>query len=381
MTRAITSLTGRGSPHGGRSHWLLPLAGALGLAAILAAGASASALTQSAGPPTIAGIASDEWRSLAIRPIADGSRTGERLAAGALVEPLADRPARPAKLRAAAATKAAAPQVLSLTDGPVRVSGIVGADLNAALRAAGVPDGLAMDYIRALATRIDLATGIGVTDRFDLVLDGGRLAYAGLDRIGASDLMLMRWTISGKADWIDANGLGGQTAGMAWPVPPRVSSDFGMRRHPVLGSMRFHRGIDLRAGMGEPIRAAADGQVASAGWAGGHGRQVRISHAAGLATSYSHMSRIAAVPGQLVRQGQVIGYVGSSGLSTGPHLHYEVYKDGRFVDPRNVRFAGASRIEPREAQAFRARLRQLLMLEEREVRAAAVSRGNGLIES
>ena len=112
--------------------------------------------------------------------------------------------------------------------------------------------------------------------------------------------------------------------------------------------------------MGTPILAAADGPVPRAGWAGGYGRQVRIAHAGGLSTSYSHMSRIAAEPGSFVHRGQVIGYVGSSGLSTGPHLHYEVLRGGQAVNPLSVRFASTSFVDSGQADAIKARLKALL---------------------
>ena len=104
----------------------------------------------------------------------------------------------------------------------------------------------------------------------------------------------------------------------------------------------------------------ADGRVAAAGWAGGYGRQVRLWHEGGLMTTYSHMSEIAASPGSFVRRGQLIGYVGSSGLSTGPHLHYEVLKDGTPVNPLGVRFASAPAVDTHLADAVKARLKALL---------------------
>ena len=97
-----------------------------------------------------------------------------------------------------------------------------------------------------------------------------------------------------------------------------------------------------------------------AGWSGGYGRQVRIWHGAGLATTYSHMSEIVAAPGTLVRRGQLIGYVGSSGLSTGPHLHYEVLRDGAPVNPLGVRFVSTPVVDTRLAEAVKTRLKALL---------------------
>ena len=128
----------------------------------------------------------------------------------------------------------------------------------------------------------------------------------------------------------------------------------------IVRDIGFHRGVDLRAAAGTPIRAPAAGRVLSAGWSGGYGRQVRLSHGEGLATTFSHMSRIAAAPGSLVQAGEVIGYVGSTGLSTGPHLHYEVYKNGKAVNPMAARMIGESAMGREERHAFNARLRALL---------------------
>ena len=321
-------------------------AGALGIAAVAAAAFR--------GPVPAAAPATDnsgaEWRDLAIGPIAAGSRTGRPAAPGRALEQI-DEAAAPARQDQTAA-------------GPVRLTGTAGTDLNRAMRAAGVPRAIAEEYLRALATRIALADGISIADRFDLVVvsgpGGDALVYAGLDRIGARDVQLMRWAQGGQAGWVDAEGTAAQAEAMRMPVGGSVTSAYGMRDHPVLGARRFHRGLDLRAAAGTPIRASADGQVAFSGWSGGYGRQVRLAHGDGLTTSYSHMSRIAAAPGGRVRRGDVIGYVGSSGLSTGPHLHYEVFKNGRPVNPATVRYAGGASMEREERHAFNAQLRRLL---------------------
>ncbi len=112
-----------------------------------------------------------------------------------------------------------------------------------------------------------------------------------------------------------------------------MSSSYGMRVHPVLGRMRMHKGIDLPASTGTPIRATADGVVEKADWFGGYGLCVELGHGANMETRYGHMSRIAVAEGQTVRKGDVIGYVGSTGRSTGAHLHYEVRIGGEAVNP------------------------------------------------
>jgi murein DD-endopeptidase MepM/ murein hydrolase activator NlpD len=145
------------------------------------------------------------------------------------------------------------------------------------------------------------------------------------------------------------------------PANGPITSYFGNRYHPILHFTRFHAGLDFGAAWGSPIVAAADGQVVAAGWAGGYGREVRIAHGGGLTTIYGHMSGIVASPGSFVRAGQLIGYVGSSGLSTGPHLHYEVRQNGVAVNPLGVRFvAAAPPVDRGFADAVRARLHALL---------------------
>ena len=172
---------------------------------------------------------------------------------------------------------------------------------------------------------------------------------------------MVRWTLGGRTDWYDANDkIEQNSSGMMWPVSGPITSGFGLLVHPILRFARMHRGIDFGAGRGAPVYAAADGQVSRAGWAGGYGRQVRLVHGGGIATSYSHLSGIVADGGTMVRKGQLIGYVGSSGLSTGPHLHYEVYRGGVAVNPMSVRFTGAAVVDAKAMDALKARVRTLL---------------------
>ena len=257
---------------------------------------------------------------------------------------------------------------------PLRVRGRVGDGFYWSLRAAGVSPQSAAEYLQALATEIDVGSEVAPDDRFDLVISSrrvgsgerrlGPLLYAGIDRAAERDLKLVKWAAHGRTSWIDAATLDQPqaiaAATMAWPVAGRITSGFGYRIHPILRFARFHSGIDFGAGWGSRIVAAADGQVTGAGWAGGYGRQVRIAHAGGLATSYSHMSQIVADEGSFVRRGQLIGYVGSSGLSTGPHLHYEVYRGGTPVNPLSVRFSSAPLVDTSQSDAIKAHLKALL---------------------
>ena len=259
---------------------------------------------------------------------------------------------------------------IAVDETPLRIQGRVGASLYRSARAAGVPARIVESYIRALTSQISVPSDLGSDDRFDIIIEHrraatgetetGQLLYAGLDRGRGRDLQLMQWASDGRSQWFEASGVGRESGGLMQPVPGPITSNYGLRMHPILGYSRMHRGLDFRAAYGTPILAAADGRVTGAGWAGGYGRQVRIAHSGGLATSYSHMSRISVSPGTRVRRGQVIGYVGSTGLSTGPHLHYEMYRNGRTINPRVVRFTQRAQLSGPELASFRVRLRSLL---------------------
>jgi murein DD-endopeptidase MepM/ murein hydrolase activator NlpD len=140
----------------------------------------------------------------------------------------------------------------------------------------------------------------------------------------------------------------------------RVTSSFGMRRHPILGFSRMHQGVDFAAREGAPVLAAADGIVTDAGPAGGYGNLIRVRHAGGWATGYAHLSGYApgVAMGARVMRGEVIGFVGHTGLATGPHLHFEVSLDGVKLDPMTTPFGGAPTAD-RHAGAY-ARLRGAL---------------------
>jgi murein DD-endopeptidase MepM/ murein hydrolase activator NlpD len=139
-----------------------------------------------------------------------------------------------------------------------------------------------------------------------------------------------------------------------------------MRRHPVLGYSRMHRGIDFAAPRGTPIYAAGDGVIESAGRNGGYGKYVRIRHNSTYKTAYGHMSRIAkrARRGKRVRQGQVIGFVGSTGRSTGPHLHYEVLRQGRQVNPLKIKLPSGEKLKGKALESFHVRRERIDALRE-----------------
>lgn len=250
---------------------------------------------------------------------------------------------------------------------PLRIRGTVGSSLYRSARAAGAPVSAIQDYLRAIDEHVSLESDIGADDEFDIVVSykrsargerqAGELLYAGLSRNGKSRLELLRWGKDGK--FYEASGVGRSRTSYVQPVQGRMTSRYGMRRHPILGYRRMHSGVDFGGGYGKPIYAVSDGTVSVAGRNGGYGRYVRIQHPNGLGSGYAHMSRIAVSPGQSVRAGQVIGYIGSTGLSTGPHLHFEVYRGSRKIDPLSVKFVSRPQIDGAELQRFKARLASL----------------------
>ncbi|MEG8018884.1 MULTISPECIES: M23 family metallopeptidase [Sphingomonas] len=268
---------------------------------------------------------------------------------------------------------------------PLRIQGLVGSSLYRSMRAAGVPAKAVESYIKAIATRVSIGRDVDPADSFDLIIQRqraatgetriGDLLFAGIDQ-GRHKVQLVRFGPGGAdADgggdgdagapprtdgWFDANGQTERRAVSGLPVSGRITSNFGLRMHPLLGFTRMHKGLDIGAPYGAPIHAMTDGIVAFAGRTGGYGNFVKLMHGGGMASGYGHMSRIAVSSGTRVRQGQVIGYVGSTGMSTGPHLHWEVWKNGAAINPRSVSFASVAQLSGASLRAFRAKVAALL---------------------
>jgi murein DD-endopeptidase MepM/ murein hydrolase activator NlpD len=303
--------------------------------------------------------AQQQWRALGVSSLSAGGESGMAMAPSAAVAPVDFVPKRAVSLEAPSVAPPPAPVVT----GPLRIRGRVGDGLYWSLRAAGASPQVAAQYLAALATEIDVGE-VAPSDGFDLVLGANRdLLYAGLSRVGQGALQLVKWSANGRSEWIDAANAARPApvqSGMMMPAQGPITSYFGYRYHPILHFTRFHAGLDIGAGWGSPIVAAADGQVVGAGWGGGYGREVQIAHGGGLSSIYGHMSAVVAQPGSYVRAGQLIGYVGSSGLSTGPHLHFEVRQGGQPVNPLAVRLVSTPAVDPHLAEAVKARLKALL---------------------
>ena len=251
---------------------------------------------------------------------------------------------------------------------PLRIRGTVGNSLYRSARAAGAPIGAIQQYLQTIDAHLSLDSDIQSEDTFDIIIGYkrsasgesqlGELLFAGLERGDKPQAQLLRWggANSSGDQFFEASGMGQRRTGLLMPVVGRITSNYGARRHPVLGYTRMHAGVDFGAAYGSPIYAVGDANVTFAGRHGGHGNYVKLDHGGGYATGYGHMSRIAVYPGSRVRAGQIIGYVGSTGLSTGPHLHYELYQNGHAVNPMSVRFTVNNAVDQKELAAFKAKL-------------------------
>jgi len=287
------------------------------------------------------------------------------------LESAAFRAAFDLKLRIARAANGA----LALTRIPIAIDTTpldlrarVGSSLQRAAQDAGAPAPVIGQFVKLLSYRLDFERDVHGADRFDLLLEHkrastgetitGGLIYARLDRAHGDPIELLHWTHPGSADqYFLADGSSAKKGLIRTPVEgAHITSGFGFRFHPILGYSRMHQGMDFGAITGSPILAAAAGRVGFAGWHGGHGNYVRVDHNPRLATAYGHMSRILVHPGQMVAQGQTIGLVGSTGLSTGPHLHFETWLNGQAVDPRAAHLPTGVQLAGAELARFRAAL-------------------------
>ncbi len=216
------------------------------------------------------------------------------------------------------------------------------------------------------AHRFDLDRDVRAADEFTLVfdrsvtengrtVDTGDLLYAEMKGV-----VFYRFQPAGarEAQYFDATGKNMKSSMMRTPLDraARISSSFGFRVHPISGYRKMHQGIDFAAGTGTPVVAPADGVVVEARRWGGYGNWLRIRHASGLESGYGHLSRYGSGirAGQRVTQGQVVAYVGSTGASTGPHLHYELWRNGQRINPSSVRVDESNILAGADLAAFRA---------------------------
>ena len=182
----------------------------------------------------------------------------------------------------------------------------------------------------------------------------GKILYANLELKSVDSLKLYRFkSDNGKIEYFNENGKSAKKLLMKTPIDgARLSSGFGMRKHPVLGYNVKHRGLDFAAPKGTRVYAAGDGVIEMKQWNGAYGKYIRIRHANNFKTVYAHLSKLNKTPGGKVKQKQVIGYVGSTGRSTGPHLHYEVLKNGIRINPQKLKLPSGRKLKGKELQKF-----------------------------
>jgi murein DD-endopeptidase MepM/ murein hydrolase activator NlpD len=237
-------------------------------------------------------------------------------------------------------------------------------------------DDTARRIVAMYAYDVDLTKKVNAGDSIEILqteadANGHReLLYIGL-KLGTSVREFYRFrTDDGTVDYYDPSGETGKRFLTRRPVKGggNLRSRFGMRVHPIFKSRRMHSGIDLAAPTGTPIYAAGDGIVEKAQWVSGYGRYVSMKHVNGFETAYGHMSRIAddMKPGVRVRQGQIIGYVGSTGNSTGPHLHFEIKVNGRVVDPLSVKLPRDKQLAVQYQRTFEQTIAQIRDLMQRD---------------
>lgn len=230
---------------------------------------------------------------------------------------------------------------------PAFASGVIDGSLYLAAREAGLNDRLTMELAGIFGWDIDFVYDVRKGDRFEVVyeelyLDGekfdtGRILSARFINQGEENVALLYTDSNGDSDYYTPEGKSMRKAFLRTPINARISSPFNLqRRHPVLDVVRPHEGTDYAAPPGTPIKASGNGTVRFAGWKGGYGRTIILQHGNNITTLYAHMKGLARgmKKGVRVKQGQTIGYLGSSGMVTGPHLHYEFRLNG---SPRNSR--------------------------------------------
>lgn len=257
-----------------------------------------------------------------------------------------------------------------------RAAAKIDSSLYLAAMRAGIPANVVVDLIRMFSYEVDFQRDVQPGDEFEVIFsrfygEDGKVAKTG-DILSASMTLsgkkhaLYRFESNGEEEYFDETGQSARSMLMKTPVDgARISSRFGRRFHPVLGYTRMHKGIDFAVPTGTPVMAAGGAVVVHAAYTRGFGNLVILQHTNGYQTAYGHLSRFAAgvKKGARVRQGQIVAYSGSTGISTGPHLHYEVRVNGAQVNPTNIKMANGRALTGQERRTFlneRARIDQLV---------------------
>ncbi len=243
-----------------------------------------------------------------------------------------------------------------------------------------IPANIILEFARIYGFQIDFQRDIRKQDSFQImyevfrdskgkVIESGEVLFANL-KLSGEDNSLYYFDVKGNEGHYDKNGKSVQKALMKTPINgARLSSPFGMRKHPIDGFNKIHRGTDFAAPMGTPIMASGNGLIKKAGWCGGGGNCVVIKHNSTYQTVYAHMSKFAKGirSGVRVKQGQTIGYVGSTGKSTGPHLHYEVIVNGKKINSQTLKLPSGKILKGEERKVFETKKIKLDVLKSEKI--------------
>ncbi len=248
-------------------------------------------------------------------------------------------------------------------------SGSINGTLSSAMTAQNVPSKIVSEFINIFAFSVDFRRDVRKGDKFEIIYENhitpdgevvrsGNILYAAL-QLRKDKIALYRFKDkSGNVDYYNEKGLAMKKTLSRKPMSfqnARISSPFGKRRHPILRDIRIHWGVDYAAPAGTLVYAGGDGVIQVAKYNGGYGNYIKIRHNSEYSTAYGHMKAFAKGirPGVRVKQGQVIGYVGSTGRSTGPHLHYEVIRNGRRVNPTTIKAAAGENLKGSSLKEFK----------------------------
>ena len=230
----------------------------------------------------------------------------------------------------------------------------------------GIKPNIIIEFARLYGFQVDFQRDVWKDDSFQIIyeefadennkiVDTGEIIFANLN-LQNIDLQLYKFEYEkGKIDYFDENGKSIRKTLMKTPINgARLSSSYGKRKHPILGYTKMHTGTDFAAPTGTPIMASGDGKITKAGWCGGGGNCVKIKHNSVYQTVYAHMSKFGRgiKKGVRVKQGQIIGYVGSTGMSTGPHLHYEVIENGKKINSQKLKLPSGKILKGNDRKKF-----------------------------
>ncbi len=243
--------------------------------------------------------------------------------------------------------------------------GVIKSSLYKSATKENISANIVVEFARLYGFQIDFQRDIRKNDSFQIIyeifvdengkiFESGNIIYANLMLRGQYN-QLYYFPKKNYDGHYDENGKSVKKALMKTPINgARLSSSFGMRKHPILGYNKMHRGTDFAAPEGTPIMASGDGIIMKAGWCGGGGNCVKIKHNKTYQTIYAHMKNFSnlAIPGNRVKQGQIIGYVGSTGMSTGPHLHYEVIENGKKINSQLLKLPPGKSLEGNNRKQF-----------------------------